>query len=258
LTNLASTPHCWTSISREQVPADIDGKAILDAGAQGRMQRRREDTRRRLMKATYEIIARRGLEGLVIQDITEAADVGYGSFYNHFRSKEAIVGSVVDAASARVNDIYECMGRLTADRAESFARYLRMSLYLSQKDKLWGWFMIRTVLSSEELHTSIRANIQRGINAGLGDGVFKHEDIEMACESIGGLFLFGLLKLVSGKAPDDYLDKIVTTALKSLGVRNTDITEIMSRQLPELNLPPFLDATNQGGVATRRSIALPG
>ena len=63
-----------------------------------RFERRREDTRRRLMKATYEIIARRGFEGLVIQDITEAADVGYGSFYNHFLSKDAIVSAVTDAA----------------------------------------------------------------------------------------------------------------------------------------------------------------
>jgi DNA-binding transcriptional regulator YbjK len=79
-------------------------KGLADSGHEGnipksRSERRREDARRRLMKAAYEIIAQRGLEGLIVQDVTETADVGYGSFYNHFSSKEAIVEAVNHAVS---------------------------------------------------------------------------------------------------------------------------------------------------------------
>src|SRR5262245_29092410 len=104
-----------------------DGKAF-PAAPKGRMERRREDTRRRLMKATYEIIARRGLEGLVIQDITEAADVGYGSFYNHFSSKEAIVEAVIDAALARSAALYEGLASHASDHVERFAFEMRACL----------------------------------------------------------------------------------------------------------------------------------
>src|SRR5271166_4708273 len=103
-----------------------------------RLERRREDTRRRLMKATYEIIARRGLEGLVIQDITEAADVGYGSFYNHFQSKDDVVAAVINAGRNFTKDVYRRLGNHSSNRAEAFALELLACLRLSQADKTWG------------------------------------------------------------------------------------------------------------------------
>src|SRR5215475_15897453 len=93
-----------------------------------RSDRRREDTRRRLMKATYEIIARRGLEGLVIQDITEAADVGYGTFYNHFTTKDAIVAAVIDASRDFTKEIYRRLGEHASDRADAFVLERRARL----------------------------------------------------------------------------------------------------------------------------------
>ena len=78
---------------------------LMDAGPKSRSERRREDTRRKLMRAAYEIIADRGLEGLVIQEITQFADVGYGTFYNHFPSKDAVVDAVIESALLRILEI---------------------------------------------------------------------------------------------------------------------------------------------------------
>jgi AcrR family transcriptional regulator len=41
-------------------------------------------------------MAEKGMEGVAINEITEAADVGFGSFYNHFESKESIYAAVVE------------------------------------------------------------------------------------------------------------------------------------------------------------------
>jgi AcrR family transcriptional regulator len=194
------------------------------------------------MKATYEIIARRGLEGLIIQDITEAADVGYGSFYNHFPSKEAIVAAVNDAANGYTKEVHRHLASLASDRAERFAMSLRMSLQLIKADQVWGWFLIRTMLSRAELRTSIGDGLKQAIVAGLNEGVFKHEDIDMAYETIAGLLLLATLKLVSADEPEDYSDKLVKTALKTLGLREPHIGALMSKPLPELDLPPFLEA----------------
>ena len=111
------------------------------------------------MKATYEIIARHGLAGLVIQDITEAADVGYGSFYNHFASKDAIVAAVIEAARHYTRDIFRRLASTTSDLAEIFALELRASLQLSKADSTWGWFTIRTALSDEEFELGDRRRI---------------------------------------------------------------------------------------------------
>jgi AcrR family transcriptional regulator len=194
------------------------------------------------MKATYEIISQRGLEGLVIQDITEEADVGYGSFYNHFQSKDAIVAAVIDASRKFSGGLHEHIAGLASDRAEAFAMSLRMCLHLSRADRTWGWFLLRTALSGGELRSGIGEDLQRAINACLKEGLFKYDDSDMAYEIVFGLLLFGTLKLVSADLPEDYPDKLVRTALKNLGLADEKINSALEKPLPDLNLMPFLDA----------------
>jgi TetR/AcrR family transcriptional repressor of nem operon len=52
--------------------------------------------RERLLDAGLETLHRRGFNGCGVQEITEAAGVPKGSFYNHFASKEALGAAVLD------------------------------------------------------------------------------------------------------------------------------------------------------------------
>src|ERR1700693_1788227 len=66
-----------------------------DAPQPDRHLRRRKQTRRKLLAAARALFARQGVDNTRINEITEEADVGFGSFYNHFDSKEAIVDAVM-------------------------------------------------------------------------------------------------------------------------------------------------------------------
>ena len=54
-------------------------KGRRTAGTAGRGARRRLETRARLVRAARELMARKGVGATSIQEITEAADVGFGS-----------------------------------------------------------------------------------------------------------------------------------------------------------------------------------
>jgi TetR/AcrR family transcriptional repressor of nem operon len=54
------------------------------------------NVRERLLDAGLETLHRRGFIGCGVQEITEAAGVPKGSFYNHFESKEALGAAVLD------------------------------------------------------------------------------------------------------------------------------------------------------------------
>ncbi len=54
------------------------------------------NVRERLLDAGLETLHRRGFNGCGVQEITEAAGVPKGSFYNHFESKEALGAAVLD------------------------------------------------------------------------------------------------------------------------------------------------------------------
>lgn len=56
-----------------------------------RRQRRSAEIRDRLFRTALDLFARRGLDRTTVEDITEAADVGKGTFFNYFPSKEHIL-----------------------------------------------------------------------------------------------------------------------------------------------------------------------
>src|SRR5580698_3618350 len=57
----------------------------------GRRERHRKETRERLYQAALDLFAERGFLRTTVEDITEAADVGKGTFFNYFPTKEHIL-----------------------------------------------------------------------------------------------------------------------------------------------------------------------
>jgi AcrR family transcriptional regulator len=59
----------------------------------GRRERRRLETRERIFHAALELFAERGFMETTVEDITEAADVGKGTFFNYFPTKEHVLAT---------------------------------------------------------------------------------------------------------------------------------------------------------------------
>jgi AcrR family transcriptional regulator len=60
-----------------------------------RHERRRQQTRQKLIQAAIELLIAEGYEELSIQAITDRADLGRGTFYIHFKDKDDVVWSAV-------------------------------------------------------------------------------------------------------------------------------------------------------------------
>lgn len=59
----------------------------------GRRERRRTETRERIFRAALDLFAERGFMETTVEDITEAADVGKGTFFNYFPTKEHVLAT---------------------------------------------------------------------------------------------------------------------------------------------------------------------
>jgi AcrR family transcriptional regulator len=70
--------------------------------AMGRRQRRAAETRLRLFRCALALIAERGLPNVTVEDITEAADVGKGTFFNYFETKEHVMGVMAEIQLGKV------------------------------------------------------------------------------------------------------------------------------------------------------------
>lgn len=76
----------------------------MEATAQtaNRNDRRRARTRTLLLDAANRLYRDKGVEGTAVKDITAEADVGHGSFYNHFRSIDDVAAALACDAFERV------------------------------------------------------------------------------------------------------------------------------------------------------------
>lgn len=57
-----------------------------------RRERHRAEMRERIFRAALQLFAERGYLQTTVEDITEAADVGKGTFFNYFPTKEHVLG----------------------------------------------------------------------------------------------------------------------------------------------------------------------
>lgn len=67
----------------------------MDASQKNRFQRRKEQTRKKLIDAAISLILENGYDAVTIDQIVERADVGKGTFYLHFKDKENLVWDVI-------------------------------------------------------------------------------------------------------------------------------------------------------------------
>ena len=64
----------------------------------------RPSTRNAILEAGMKLFNERGFSACSVQDITDAAEVPKGSFYNHFKSKEALAAELVTEYGKGVTD----------------------------------------------------------------------------------------------------------------------------------------------------------
>jgi len=68
----------------------------MDSETTTRHDRRRLQTRKQIIEAAVQLVLEKGYEGVTIQDITDHADLGRGTFYIHFKDKEEAVWSAIE------------------------------------------------------------------------------------------------------------------------------------------------------------------
>lgn len=199
-----------------------------------RLERRKRRTRAALVKAAQQLIAE-GKVNVPVLEITQAADVGMGSFYNHFDSKEQLF----EAAVAEVLDVYGAMlDRLTAsieDPAEIFATSFRMTGRLFRRRPQESRILLANGLELLSSERGLAPRALRDIKAGVAAGRFDVEDPELALAMAGGALL-GLGNLLRDNPDRDdahAADLVTENVLRLFGLSAAEARTICQRPLPE-------------------------
>ncbi len=212
-----------------------------------RQQRRKERTRAALVRAAQALLAA-GKTDVPIAEITRAADVGMGSFYNHFDSKDQLFQAAVEQALDGHGALLE---RLTAgldDPAEVFAQSFRLTGRLHRRQPELSKVLLHNALALARSDNGLAPRARRDLDAATRAGRFTVHDPELALAVIAGATLcLGQLLHDQPERDDAHAtDQLTEDLLRMLGVPADEAHRICLRPLPDPGDPGWHEPQNVG------------
>ena len=238
-----------STVRRPRTPPAAEATEATPA-REARGSRRRRETRGKLLRAAFELMAERGMDGVAVNEITEAADVGFGSFYNHFESKDAIHAALVEQVFEGYADALDRALAGLEDPAEVMAASVRHTLRRARSDRTWARFLIREALSERMLQRGLGLRLLRDIRLGQSSGRFAGDDELVALLAIAGTTLTAIsVEVQHGASPSalgpelrrrlglpspEMPERVAAAVLTFLGVPGVEARRIARRPLPPI------------------------
>ena len=206
------------------------------ASRASRLDRRKARTRQALIDAAVRLIAEGREDRASIQEITDAADIGFGSFYNHFDTKDQLFQTASEEVLERWGQMIDraCAGM--SDPAELFAVSLRISGRLGWSHPEMARFLTGAGLDVLDTPRGLAPRALRDIKAGQAAGRFTVADAEIALSAVAG-GLLGLLRLRQWhpeRIDKASVDQLAEASLRMLGVPASEAARIAALDLPGL------------------------
>jgi len=200
-----------------------------------RLDRRKAQTRRALIDAAIRLIGEGRGEHASIQEITEAADIGFGSFYNHFDGKEALFRTAFEEVLERWGALIDGVCAGLSDPAEVVAVSVRMTGRLCWSEPEIAQFLAGAGMDLLDAPFGLAPRARRDIGAGLAAGRFRVPGAEVGLSVLaGGLLTLLRLRLREPQAVEDAaVDWFAEVSLRMLGVSDAEAARIAALPLPE-------------------------
>ncbi|NNG40559.1 TetR/AcrR family transcriptional regulator [Flexivirga sp. ID2601S] len=197
-----------------------------------RLDRRKAHTRAALIRSAQEFLAE-GNSAATIREITDRADVGFGSFYNHFASKEDLFDAAV-LATLDMFDEWRAVATVgLTEPAELFATSYRFALVLVRSQPLVARLALAVGPRILTIDRGFRQGALADLTAGVAQGRFVG-DPQHLFMMVGGAFL-GTAQLL---LEDEDLDAESTATdlarrvLLMLGLDRREAERISAIELP--------------------------
>ena len=200
-----------------------------------RLDRRKARTRAALIRAAQALIAE-GRTNVPILEITQAADVGMGSFYNHFETKEQLFEAAIESVMDGYGQLLDDLTADIQDPAQVFACSFRLTGRLNRREPELSRVFLNNVLRLLSADSGLAPRARRDIAAAVAAGRFDVADLDVAVTlTSGALIALGqLLHDQPDRDVEETTDRVTEDLLRIFGVRAAVARRLCRRPLPDL------------------------
>ncbi|WP_313805906.1 helix-turn-helix domain-containing protein [Sphingobium sp.] len=207
----------------------------------GRLARKRRQTRAQLLEAAYRVMSEQGIDASKIKDITDLADVGFGTFYNYFESKDQLASMVLDCL---INDF----GRRSVEATRGLGRRdpalvipvsIRLMLTTVIADPLWQWWALRPDLLLDRMRKGFGPFGMRDMREAVRRGIcqLSEDQIPLTWDLAVWVMVGGIHDVVVGDRPPGTEKEIAAAIMRLMGVEPERALQISSTKLPAYPAP---------------------
>ena len=172
---------------------------MTEATAPTRMERRKEQTKQRIVEAAMKLFEERGFDGTTMELIADTADVAKGTLYKHFPVKEAIVSEYVQQVfGGRQSDRVAQLAQLPDTRSRLIHIYSELAEGVSRQHEVFEKYLVYVVRNTASLrqeHKVTSGLYQLGvaiIELGQKNGDIR---VDVPLYTLEDLFEFGFIEV---------------------------------------------------------------
>ncbi len=207
---------------------------MLQSKSKGRVALRQERNREALVQAGYSVMSEKGIDAATMQEIAERADVGAGTVYSYFRSKDELAVSVIERVMHDLAVRIEQVTNTFSDPAQVYAYGVRAVIEAATGDMRWRQLLTRPEVIAEAMFRCHGPFAIRDLENAARAGRFTLTDarlgFKIACYAIVG----ASLAVVQQEFPAASIGAAVVRLLCMAGLSERDAVELASRPRPPL------------------------
>jgi AcrR family transcriptional regulator len=202
----------------------------------GRNAKKKQNTRARLLEAAHDIMSTVGVDDAKIKDITDAADVGFGTFYNYFESKDALAAEVLDCMirDLGVRNTEATRSLVDTDPASVMPTSVRLFIREAAQTPIWRWWALRPDLLVDRVREGFAEFAKRDLRQGVELGLLRLslQDLDQSWALTCWMMVGGVHDIVVGDRPFES-ETFVAEAIARAWGYDFDV----ARRVSKLQLP---------------------
>lgn len=214
------------------------------AQPKGRVARSQERKREALVQAGYKVMSKKGIDQATMQEIAEIADVGAGTVYSYFKSKDELAIAVMERLMYDLALRIEAVTDNFTDPAQVYAFGVRTVIEAATSDFRWKQLLYRSEVIADAMHRRIGPFAIRDLENATKAGRFKVKDASLTFKMAAHAIVGGCLSITQGDFPTDAVEEIVIRTLCMTGIGEAEAVELAQRERPPLPL--------EGSIVSRK------
>lgn len=222
-------------VGREsEYDSDMNEDGDQQAPTEGRVARRQRRNRDALVAAARDIMTEKGVEAATMLEIADRADVGAGTVYNYFKSKDELAIAVLETLMHDLALRIQAVTDRFEDPAQVYAYGIRTVLDTATGDVRWAQMLHRSEVIADALFRMMGPFAIRDLRLASQAGRFEVSNADLVWRLTSHALIGAGLAITTGQVPASASDQIIVRLLCMTGIGANAAVELAGRPRPAL------------------------